>query len=158
MEILLSPSLYLSLAMEDEQHCERTQRRKGQKRKLDEEDSPPSSFGVEPAADLAVAMEVEEGQGEEEEEEEEGEEEEEDEEMAGQEREIRCGRSHQAIWREVRAQVEVLERSFSWRDADRAAAKTASHLLAELAKNGMTVVFCVRSLFVILHIITIVVL
>ncbi|KAF3336904.1 ARM REPEAT PROTEIN INTERACTING WITH ABF2-like protein [Carex littledalei] len=121
--------------MEDDQQCERTQRRKGLKRKLDEEDSPSSSFGVEPPADLAMAMEVEEEQGEEEEEEEEGEEEEEDEEMAGQEREIRCGRSHQAIWREVRAQVEVLERSFSWRGADRAAAKTASHILAELAKN-----------------------
>jgi hypothetical protein len=55
--------------------------------------------------------------------------------MAEQGREICCGRSHQAIWREVGAKVEVLERSFSWCATDRSAAKTASHVLAELAKN-----------------------
>ena len=89
---------------------------------------------MKPPANLAVAMEVEEEHGEEEEEEE-------DEEMARQEREIHCGSSHQAILREVRAQVEVLERSFSCHGADLAAAKTASHILAELAKNGMTLIF-----------------
>ncbi|URE42097.1 BTB/POZ domain [Musa troglodytarum] len=48
-----------------------------------------------------------------------------------------CGhRSRQALAREVRAQVQVLERTFSWRFADRAAAKRATHILAELAKDG----------------------
>lgn len=89
------------------------QRRKGQKRKLEEEgsngavaaDASPSSMEVEP------------------------------EEMGVEE--ICCHRSHQSIDREVRTQVEVLERAFSWRLADRAAAKRATHVLAELAKNGL---------------------
>ncbi|XP_008812798.2 ARM REPEAT PROTEIN INTERACTING WITH ABF2-like [Phoenix dactylifera] len=84
------------------------QRRKGQKRKLEE---------------AAAAVEAEEEEEEEEEAGEEGEE------------EICCQHSQQALAREVRAQVEVLERSFSWRVADRAAAKRATHVLAELAKN-----------------------
>ena len=38
--------------------------------------------------------------------------------------------------REVRTQVEILDASFSWREADRSAAKRAAQILAELAKNG----------------------
>ena len=37
---------------------------------------------------------------------------------------------------EVSAQVNVLNTTFSWLEADRAAAKRATHVLAELAKNG----------------------
>lgn len=51
--------------------------------------------------------------------------------------EICCHRSRQALAREVRAKVQVLERTFSWRFADRAAAKRATHILAELAKDGL---------------------
>ncbi|KAM0954172.1 putative chromatin remodeling & transcription regulator BTB-POZ family [Dioscorea sansibarensis] len=58
-----------------------------------------------------------------------------EEEEDGADGEIRCQPSQQALDREVRAQVEVLERTFSWRDSDRAAAKRATHVLAELAKN-----------------------
>ncbi|XP_020102633.1 ARM REPEAT PROTEIN INTERACTING WITH ABF2, partial [Ananas comosus] len=49
--------------------------------------------------------------------------------------EICCDRSQVALGREVRAQVEVLDRCLSWRFADRVAAKRATHVLAELAKN-----------------------
>ncbi|XP_030548137.2 ARM REPEAT PROTEIN INTERACTING WITH ABF2 isoform X2 [Rhodamnia argentea] len=41
----------------------------------------------------------------------------------------------QSLLSEVAAQVEVLESAFSWTEADRAAAKRATHVLAELAKN-----------------------
>lgn len=37
---------------------------------------------------------------------------------------------------EVKAQVAVLDAAFSWYEADRAAAKRATHVLSELAKNG----------------------
>lgn len=37
---------------------------------------------------------------------------------------------------EVGAQVNVLNTTFSWTEADRAASKRATHVLAELAKNG----------------------
>lgn len=117
--------------MVDEQPHLRPPRRKGQKRKLDEEDSPSSSAAAELTSDLAVEMEVED---------EEEADDDEDEEMEGQDREICSGRSHQAIWRDVRAQVEILDRSFSWRVVDRAAAKTATHLLAEMAKNGTALI------------------
>ncbi|XP_065035234.1 ARM REPEAT PROTEIN INTERACTING WITH ABF2-like isoform X2 [Musa acuminata AAA Group] len=53
--------------------------------------------------------------------------------------EIYCQRSRQALAREVRAKVQVLERTFSWRFADRAAAKRATHILAELAKDKKVV-------------------
>uniref|UniRef100_A0A804KR94 Uncharacterized protein n=1 Tax=Musa acuminata subsp. malaccensis TaxID=214687 RepID=A0A804KR94_MUSAM len=53
--------------------------------------------------------------------------------------EICCQRSRQALAREVRAKVQVLERTFSWRFADRAAAKRATHILAELAKDEKVV-------------------
>ncbi|XP_042404917.1 ARM REPEAT PROTEIN INTERACTING WITH ABF2-like [Zingiber officinale] len=49
--------------------------------------------------------------------------------------EMCCPRSQEALAREVRAQVDVLERAFSWRLADRAAARLATHALAELAKS-----------------------
>ncbi|KAG1331726.1 ARM REPEAT PROTEIN INTERACTING WITH ABF2 [Cocos nucifera] len=48
---------------------------------------------------------------------------------------ICCQHSQQDLAREVKAQVEVLQRSISWSVADRAAAKRATHVLAELAKN-----------------------
>ncbi|KAJ6841315.1 ARM REPEAT PROTEIN INTERACTING WITH ABF2 [Iris pallida] len=41
----------------------------------------------------------------------------------------------QTLEQEIEAQVEVLRRSFSWTETDRAAAKRAAHVLAELAKN-----------------------
>ncbi|KAF7851445.1 hypothetical protein BT93_L3873 [Corymbia citriodora subsp. variegata] len=41
----------------------------------------------------------------------------------------------QSLLSEVAAQVKVLESAFSWAEADRAAAKRATHVLAELAKN-----------------------
>ena len=51
--------------------------------------------------------------------------------------EICCRHSHAALAREVRVQVDVLVRcASSWRHADRAAAKRATHVVAELAKNG----------------------
>ncbi|XP_072975795.1 ARM REPEAT PROTEIN INTERACTING WITH ABF2 isoform X2 [Typha angustifolia] len=91
--------------MEEEQQ---RQRRKGQKRKLEE--------------DAAVAAEG-------------SEEEDEDGEGEGGEGEICCRHSHQALAREVRAQVEILQSSFSWCLSDRTAAKRATHALAEFAKN-----------------------
>ncbi|KAF7837264.1 ARM REPEAT PROTEIN INTERACTING WITH ABF2-like [Senna tora] len=56
----------------------------------------------------------------------------------GDEREISApptGDARDAILAEVTAQVEILDSNFSWREADRAAAKRATHVLAELAKN-----------------------
>ena len=44
--------------------------------------------------------------------------------------------ARQALLSEVAAQVRVLSSAFSWHEADRAAAKRATHVLAELAKNG----------------------
>ena len=56
-----------------------------------------------------------------------------------EEREIAVptGDAKQALLTEVSAQVEILNSSFSWKEADRAAAKRATHVLAELAKNGI---------------------
>ncbi|KAJ9700275.1 hypothetical protein PVL29_005882 [Vitis rotundifolia] len=45
------------------------------------------------------------------------------------------GEAHQALSCEVSAQVSILNATFSWKEADRAAAKRATHVLAELAKN-----------------------
>ncbi|GKV42776.1 hypothetical protein SLEP1_g50144 [Rubroshorea leprosula] len=45
------------------------------------------------------------------------------------------GDTRHALLCEVTAQVNVLNSTFSWREADRAAAKRATHVLAELAKN-----------------------
>lgn len=44
--------------------------------------------------------------------------------------------ARQALLCEVSAQVNILNTTFSWLEADRAAAKRATHVLAELAKNG----------------------
>lgn len=41
-----------------------------------------------------------------------------------------------ALLSEVAAQVSVLNSAFSWQESDRAAAKRATQVLAELAKNG----------------------
>ncbi|GAY42568.1 hypothetical protein CUMW_067890, partial [Citrus unshiu] len=43
--------------------------------------------------------------------------------------------ARQALLSEVSAQVNVLNTTFSWLEADRAAAKRSTHVLAELAKN-----------------------
>ncbi|XP_048337268.2 ARM REPEAT PROTEIN INTERACTING WITH ABF2 isoform X1 [Ziziphus jujuba] len=45
--------------------------------------------------------------------------------------------SHKDLVREVRAQVQILESTFSSSEADRADAKRATHVLSELAKNGI---------------------
>lgn len=56
-----------------------------------------------------------------------------------EEREISVptGDAKQALLTEVSDQVEILNSTFSWKEADRAAAKRATHVLAELAKNGI---------------------
>lgn len=46
------------------------------------------------------------------------------------------GDAREALLAEVTAQVHILDSAFSWKEADRAAAKRATHVLAELAKNG----------------------
>ncbi|MBA0855821.1 hypothetical protein Goshw_019671 [Gossypium schwendimanii] len=45
------------------------------------------------------------------------------------------GDARRALLAEVTAQVKVLDSAFSWHESDRAAAKRATHVLAELAKN-----------------------
>lgn len=50
---------------------------------------------------------------------------------------VPSGDARQALLAEVGAQVNILNSTFSWKEADRAAAKRATHVLAELAKNGM---------------------
>ncbi|XP_050218076.1 ARM REPEAT PROTEIN INTERACTING WITH ABF2 [Mercurialis annua] len=45
------------------------------------------------------------------------------------------GDARQALLYEVASQVNILNSTFSWNDADRAAAKRATHVLAEFAKN-----------------------
>lgn len=55
-----------------------------------------------------------------------------------EEREISVpsGDARQALLTEVSAQVNILNSTFSWDESDRASAKRATHVLAELAKNG----------------------
>ncbi|KAK8709587.1 hypothetical protein V6N13_060602 [Hibiscus sabdariffa] len=53
----------------------------------------------------------------------------------GREISLPTGDARRALLAEVTAQVAVLESAFSWRESDRAAAKRATHVLAELAKN-----------------------
>lgn len=48
----------------------------------------------------------------------------------------------EVLEREVRTQVEVLNAAFSWKESDRSAAKRATHILAELAKNGALISWC----------------
>nr|WIV69098.1 PUCXE21 protein [Pyrus ussuriensis] len=60
------------------------------------------------------------------------------EEETGGEREIsvKSGEARKALLSEVSEQVKVLNSAFSWSEADRASAKRATHVLAEIAKNG----------------------
>ncbi|KAG2727487.1 hypothetical protein I3760_01G159600 [Carya illinoinensis] len=59
------------------------------------------------------------------------------EEQIEEEREISVpsGDARKALLSEVGAQVDILNSTFSWKESDRAAAKRATHILAELAKN-----------------------
>lgn len=50
---------------------------------------------------------------------------------------VPSGDARQVLLAEVGVQVNILNSTFSWKEADRAAAKRATHVLAELAKNGM---------------------
>lgn len=61
-----------------------------------------------------------------------------------EERESTAIVSGDALRREVAAQVDILAANFSWTESDRASAKRATHLLAELAKNGMTLTLFVQ--------------
>lgn len=56
----------------------------------------------------------------------------------GDEREISAVATDggEALLRVVATQVSVLSSTFSWKEADRTAAKRAIQILAELAKNG----------------------
>ncbi|KAK8928215.1 ARM REPEAT PROTEIN INTERACTING WITH ABF2 [Platanthera zijinensis] len=83
-----------------------TQQRKGRKRKLED--------------DAAASSEHEEDEAVED---------------CGGGAEIYCRTSLETLARQVRDQVEVLDRVFSWRRADREAANNATHALADLAKN-----------------------
>ncbi|MQL73796.1 hypothetical protein Taro_006159, partial [Colocasia esculenta] len=67
-----------------------------------------------------------------------------------------CEDRWRALAREVRAQVDVLDATFSWNDSDRAAAKRATHILAELAKNGKLLAAAPRPL-VLLRVLAVVV-
>ncbi|XP_037493930.1 ARM REPEAT PROTEIN INTERACTING WITH ABF2 isoform X2 [Jatropha curcas] len=62
-----------------------------------------------------------------------------EEEIEEEQREISAavpfGDARQALLYEVAAQVNILNTTFSWNEADRAAAKRATHVLAEFAKN-----------------------
>lgn len=84
-----------------------TQQRKGRKRKLED--------------DAAASSEHEEDEAAED--------------CGGGGGEIYCRTSLETLARQVRDQVEVLDRVFSWRRSDREAANNATHALADLAKN-----------------------
>ncbi|CAL4908055.1 unnamed protein product [Urochloa decumbens] len=113
--------------MEAEQQKQQPQRprRKGQKRKL--EDEAAAAAAIAAAAAAAASSLGSAGADDDNEEEEDG---------SAVASEICCRHSQAAIAREVRTQVDVLLRcASSWRHADRVAAKRATHVLAELAKN-----------------------
>ncbi|AQK93905.1 ARM REPEAT PROTEIN INTERACTING WITH ABF2 isoform X1 [Zea mays] len=115
--------------MEAEQQKQQPQRprRKGLKRKLEDEASAAVAAAATSAAASAAAASLGSAGADDDNEEEDG--------SAGTP-EICCRHSHAALAREVRAQVDALVRcASSWRHADRAAAKRATHVLAELAKN-----------------------
>ncbi|CAN6360217.1 unnamed protein product [Urochloa humidicola] len=114
--------------MEAEQQKQQPQRprRKGQKRKLEDEAAAAAAIAGAAAAAAASSLGSA-GADDDNEEEEEG---------SAAASEICCRHSQAAIAREVRTQVDVLVRcASSWRHADRVAAKRATHVLAELAKN-----------------------
>ncbi|CAN1129361.1 ARM REPEAT PROTEIN INTERACTING WITH ABF2 [Linum perenne] len=50
-----------------------------------------------------------------------------------------CSDARHAILSEVAVQVNILDSAFSWLEADRSAAKRATHVLADLAKNDEVV-------------------
>ncbi|CAI0466232.1 unnamed protein product [Linum tenue] len=52
---------------------------------------------------------------------------------------VDCSDARRAILAEVAVQVNILDSAFSWQEADRAAAKRATHVLADLAKNDEVV-------------------
>lgn len=112
--------------MEAEQQKQQPQRprRKGQKRKLEDEAAATAAAAAAAAATSLGSA----GADDDNDDEEDG---------SAAASEIYSRHSHAAIAREVRTQVDVLLRcASSWRHADRAAAKRATHVLAELAKNG----------------------
>ncbi|CAL5094794.1 unnamed protein product [Urochloa decumbens] len=114
--------------MEAEQQKQQPQRprRKGQKRKLEDEAAAAAAIAAAAAAAAASSLGSA-GADDDNEEEEDG---------SAAASEICCRHSQAAIAREVRTQVDVLLRcASSWRHADRVAAKRATHVLAELAKN-----------------------
>lgn len=49
---------------------------------------------------------------------------------------------------QVKLQVQILENFCSWKESDRSAARRATHVLAELAKNGAVQIFFVYSVVV----------
>ncbi|XP_015692591.2 ARM REPEAT PROTEIN INTERACTING WITH ABF2 [Oryza brachyantha] len=114
---------------EQQQQPPHRPRRKGQKRKLEDEAAASASAAAAAAAAATATATPSSlgsaGADDDNEEEEDG--------SAGPE--ICCRHSQAALVREVRTQVDALHRCFSWRHADRAAAKRATHVLAELAKN-----------------------
>ena len=55
---------------------------------------------------------------------------------SSEDREISTDGGGDAILNEIAAQVSVLNSAFSWQESDRAAAKRATQVLSELAKNG----------------------
>ncbi|OEL34457.1 arm repeat protein interacting with ABF2 [Dichanthelium oligosanthes] len=113
--------------MEAEQQKQQPQRprRKGQKRKLEDE-----AVAAAVAAAAAAASSLGSAGADDDNEEEE------EEDGSAAASQICCRHSHATLAREVSTQVDVLLRcASSWRHADRAAAKRATHVLAELAKN-----------------------
>lgn len=56
------------------------------------------------------------------------------------------GETRKALLLEVSAQFNILNSTFSWNEADRASAKRATHVLADLAKNGKKFMFCYDNL------------
>lgn len=91
------------------------QQRKGQKRKLGED---PLSSSTAAAAAMAIDVEERAGRGE-----------------------IHLPLCPQNLVLDVKSHIQVLQTRFSWLEADRLAAKRATHVLAELAKNGIPSIF-----------------
>lgn len=57
------------------------------------------------------------------------------------------GDARDALLSDVKEQVSILDSAFSWKESDRAAAKRATHSLADLAKNGTSVHIPLPSFF-----------
>ncbi|CAA6669036.1 unnamed protein product [Spirodela intermedia] len=91
----------------EQQQGHQAPERKGQKRKLEDA---AASAGERPAAAAAARL-------------------------RGDRAEAPSEYPQEVLEREVRTQVEVLNAAFSWKESDRSAAKRATHILAELAKN-----------------------